>query len=200
MKKYYFEREDNEISPLAYIDPCAVIGKGNMIGPFTVIRGNVIIGNNNYIGPHVVIGEPAEYRDHPEGKTDTKVIIGDRNRISEFVAIQTGILTEATKIESDCYIMHGCHVAHDNQIGNGVTIAPLTCLGGSVIVEDYANIGMGVMVHPRLKMGKGSMIGMNATVTKDIPEFETWTGTPAKFMKMNEKGIKRYESKHYHTV
>lgn len=194
MNTDYFNRKNNEIDPTAHIEPGAVIGKGNTIGPYCVIRSCAIIGNNNYIGPHVVIGEPAEYRDHPEGKTDTRVIIGNRNRISEFVAIQSGILTEATEIGSDNYIMHGCHVAHDNKIGNMVTIAPLTCVGGSVTVEDYANIGMGVTIHPRLKIGKGAMVGMNATVTKDVPAWQTWTGTPARFMKMNEKAIKKYES------
>lgn len=194
MDSIYFHKENNTIDPSAIIEPGAIIGNGNTIGAYCVIRSCVTIGDNNYIGPHVVIGEPAEYRVHPEGKSDTNVIIGDKNRISEFVCIQSGILTEATEIGSHNYIMHGCHIAHDNLIGNGVTIAPLTCLGGSVIVKDYANIGMGVMAHPRLVIGTGSMVGMNATVTKDVPEFETWVGTPAKFLKINQKGIDKYEA------
>ena len=192
MNTDYFKLDHNEIDHTAIIETGAVIGKGNTIGPYAVIRHNAIIGDNNYIGPHVVIGEPAEYRIHPEGKNDTKVIIGNRNRISEFVAVQSGILTEATEIGDDCYIMHGAHIAHDNKIGNSVTIAPLTCVGGSVVVGAFANIGMSVTIHPRITIGTGAMIGMNATVTKDVPLWQTWVGTPAKYMCMNERGMKRY--------
>ena len=194
MKANYFELEDNVIDPTAIIEPGAIIGKGNTIGAYTVIRACVKIGNNNYIAPHVVIGEPAEYRVHPKRTFDEKVIIGNRNRISEFVSIQAGILSECTFIIDNCYIMHGCHIAHDNHICSDVTIAPLTTLGGMVIVEPGANIGMGVLVHPRLKIEMGAMVGMGAVVTKNIPEFETWAGVPAKYMKPNQKAIDKYET------
>ena len=68
MNADYFNLQHNEIHHMADISPFAIIGKGNTIGPYTVIRANVRIGNNNYIGPHVVIGEPAEYRVHPEDR------------------------------------------------------------------------------------------------------------------------------------
>ena len=194
MKANYFELEDNVIDPTAIIEPGAIIGKGNTIGAYTVIRSCVKIGNNNYIAPHVVIGEPAEYRIHPEKTYPEKIVIGNRNRISEFVSIQAGILTIGTTIDSDCYIMHGCHIAHDNYISKDVTIAPLTTLGGMVTVNQGANIGMGVMVHPRLIIGKGAMVGMGAVVTKNIPAFETWAGVPAKYMKPNQKAIDKYET------
>jgi len=193
MNTNVFELEDNRIDSTAIIEPGAVIGTGNTIGAYTVIRANVVIGDNNYIAPHVVIGEPAEYRVHPKGKTDTKVIIGNRNRISEFVAIQAGILKAATVIRDNCYIMHGCHIAHDNALNDNIIIAPLCSLGGMVSIGTGANLGQGVIIHPRLRVGRGAMVGMNATVTKNIPDFETWAGTPAKFMKMNEKGKRKYE-------
>ena len=189
-----FNLTSNDIDNTAIIEPGAVIGKGNTIGPYCVIRSCVVIGNNNYIGPHVVIGEPAEYRVHPEKTYPEKVIIGHKNRISEFVSIQAGILTAGTIIKDGCYIMHGCHIAHDNLIDNGVTIAPLTTLGGRVTVGSYANLGMGVKVHPRLKISFGAMIGMGAAVTKDVPEFQTWAGVPAKFLKMNEKTITKFRN------
>ena len=96
--------------------------------------------------------------------------------------------------------MHGCHVAHDNYIWDDVTIAPLTSLGGMVQIGEGATLGQHVVIHPRLKVGQYAMIGMNATVTRDVPEFETWIGSPAKFMKINEKGKLKYESKYNHSV
>ena len=104
------------------------------------------------------------------------------------------ILTDTTLIGDNNYIMHGCHIAHDCKLMDEINIAPLTSLGGFVKIFSYANLGQGVIVHPRLNIGKGSMIGMNATVTKDVPKFETWAGTPAKFLKMNEKAIKKLQN------
>lgn len=196
MKDIYFDSE-NEIDPTAIIGPDVTIGKGNKIGAYVVITGRVIIGNDNYISPFVCIGEPGEYRDRTGNGT---VIIGNNNKIREFVAIQGPVLTDKTSIGDNCMIMHGCHVSHDNCIEDDVTIAPLTSFGGMVQIFEGATLGQHVVIHPRLKVGKYAMIGMNATVTKDVPEFETWVGSPAKFMKINEKGKQRYEDKYHHSV
>lgn len=192
MKEIYYDDENN-IDSTALIGPDVTIGKGNTIGAFTVIKGRVIIGNDNYIAPHVVIGEPGEYKTPPEDACkNPMVVIGNNNRISEFCAIQSSVLTGETFIGNNCYIMHGCHIAHDCVIQNDVNIAPLTSLGGMVSIEMYANLGQGVIVHPRLNIGKGAMIGMNATVTKDIPGWQVWTGTPAKYARENWKSIEKY--------
>lgn len=193
MKDIYHDNK-NDIDPTALIGPDVTIGKCNVIGAFTVIKGRVIIGDNNYIAPFVCIGEPPEYR----GKAANGIIkIGSGNRISEFVAVQLPALSGITSIGDDNYIMDKCHVAHDCHVGNEVNIAPLTSLGGSVTVEDFANLGQKVVIHPRLTIGRGAMVGMGAVVTKNIPEFETWAGNPARFMKMNQKAIDKHGQKQY---
>ena len=183
---------DNKIDPTAIVSPMAIIGDRNTIGAYTVIGPDVVIGDDNYIGPFVCIGEPGEYRNPPEDRKQGKIIIGSRNRISEFVSIQMPVLTGCTNIDDDCYIMDKCHIAHDCDVGNFVTMAPLTSLGGYVTICEYANIGQGVIVHPRRTIGEGAMIGMNATVTKDVPAWQTWIGTPARYMCENERGKKKY--------
>lgn len=185
---YYLEG----IDPTAIIEPGAIIGTGNTIGAYCVIRSNVVIGDDNYIAPFVCIGEPAEYRYPPEGTKAGGVVIGNRNHIGEHCCIQASRNIPNTVIGNDCYIMHGVHIAHDNIIGDIVTIAPLCVFGGLVEVADYANFGCGVHVHPRLKVGKGAMLGMNSTVTKNIPEWETWISPPARYLKKNIKGMQRY--------
>ena len=44
-----------EISPLACIDPRAVIGTDVKIGPFCVVGPHVVIGDNNVLDSHVAI-------------------------------------------------------------------------------------------------------------------------------------------------
>ena len=191
-----FNLTNNVIDSTAIIEPGAVIGKGNTIGPYCVIRSCVVIGNNNYIAPHVVIGEPAEYRVHPEGKTDTRVKIGSRNRISEFVDIQSGILTEATEIGDDCYIMVKTHIAHDCKIGNGVTIAGGVTLCGSVTLKRGARIGPNSTILQRKTVGEFSQIGIGSIITEDVPDFETWVNfTRAKYLEPNHYAIERFKLK-----
>lgn len=179
---------DNDINDTAIIEPGCIIGENNHIGAYCVIEGNVWIGDNNWIGPLVTIGQPGEYRNKD---VKGKVIIGSGNIIREHTAVQASVLTEATVIGNNTMVMEKCHIAHDCKVGDNVNIAPLSSLGGSAIVESDANLGQGVIIHPRLKVGRGAMVGMNATVTKDIPEFEVWAGSPARYMRPNHKAMNK---------
>ena len=183
------EDKRNNIHPTAIVSPYAVIGEGNIIGAYTVIEHNVVIGDKNEIGSHVCIGSAGEVRG--DNTIKGKVVIGDNNVIKEAVSIQSPQRTDLTIIDNDCFIMHGCHIAHDNIIESNVTIAPLTIIGGCVLIQKYANIGMGTVVKQRLTVGEGCMLGMNSTITKDIPCFETWYGSPAKSSGYNLTGLRR---------
>ncbi len=184
MNEGIYNNYNNDIDPTAIIPD--TIGNGNHIGAYAVIEDNVTLGDNNWIGPLVTIGQPGEYRNKNIRGT---VIIGNNNIIREHTAIQASVIAEATRIGNDNYIMEKCHIAHDCVIDNGVTIAPLTSLGGSSRVKDNATLGQGVIVHPRLTIGEASMVGMNTTVTKDIPGYEVWVGSPAKYHRPNYKRI-----------
>lgn len=178
---------NNKIHDTAEVHPNAILGKNNTIGAFTVIEANVRLGDNNIISHHVTIGTAGEVRG--ENDIKGKVYIGDNNVIREFTSIQSPQRHDFTQIGNDCFIMDKCHVAHDNILGNGVTLAPSVCLGGVVLVGDYANLGMGSIIHPRLIVGEGCMIGMGAVVTKDVPNNETWVGVPAKGIGFNLRGL-----------
>lgn len=184
----------NKIHSTAIVSPFAIIGKGNVIGPYAVIEDGVGIGDNNIIRAFAYIGGDPEYKNPPVGSSIGKIVIGNNNMISEFVSIQKPILTPFTRIGNNCYIMDKTHVAHDCRLGNDVSIAPLTSLGGYVQIDDYSNLGQGVIIHPRKVVGKGVMIGMNSTVTKDIPDWECWYGSPAKYARPNYKMIDKYKN------
>lgn len=181
--------DTNHVSSFAHVSPNAQMGKGNIICIGVVIHDNVIIGDDNYIGPYTVIGERGEYRNPPEMR-ETEIadacagqvsefmnrpliIIGNRNRISELVAIQAPVVSWRTIIGDDCMIMHRCHIAHDCRLGDFVTMAPGVTLGGVVKVEGHANIGMNAAIHPRLTVGEGAMVGMVSTITHNVKPWRT---------------------------
>ena len=187
--------DTNQIHPSAFIDETVQLGTGNIIGPFSVILGKTKIGNNNWIGPHVVIGTPPEDRNihnykHLSGQVDGSISIGSRNIIHEHTSIQNPTLA-LTEIGNDNFIMHNVHIAHDNKIGNFVTLAPGVALAGHVKINNYATLGLGVVVHQFRKIGLLAMIVMNAAVTKDVPNFILAAGSPSRNLKVNLIGIQR---------
>lgn len=57
---------------------------------------------------------------------------------------------------------------------------------GPVIIEDNVWIGTGAAILPGVTIGKGSVIGANAVVTHDIPEYSIVGGNPARVIKENK--------------
>jgi UDP-N-acetylglucosamine acyltransferase len=119
------------IDARAVVDRSAKIDAGVSIGAYTIIGPGVEIASGTRIEPHVVIKGPtvigadnhifqfASIGDDPQDKKfkgePTKLVIGDRNTIREYVTLNRGTVQDAgvTTIGSDNWIMAYCHVAHD---------------------------------------------------------------------------------------
>ena len=94
------------IHPTALIDPQARLGANVSVGAFSIVGADVEIGDNTWIGPHVVIEGPTTIgRDNriwqyasvgaaPQDKKfhgeNSRLVIGDRNVIREFVTFNRG--------------------------------------------------------------------------------------------------------------
>jgi UDP-N-acetylglucosamine acyltransferase len=186
----------NAVHPSAVVDEGVVLGEGNVIGPYVVILGPATIGDGNWFGPHVVVGTPAEIRgiDHgdlvPGAQVGTGVRIGSRNVFREYTTVHQGHYA-VTLVGDDCYLMNKVYIGHDNDIGDGVTMASSATLGGHIHVGPGANLGMGVIVHQRRVVGPGAMVGMGAVVTRDVPPYAKAYGSPARVRAVNEVGMRR---------
>jgi len=55
-----------------------------------------------------------------------------------------------------------------------------------VVIGDDVWIGSGAIIMPGVKIEKGAVIGANAVVTKDIPEYCVAIGIPAKIVGKRE--------------
>ena len=126
----------NNVSIGAYsiIGADVVIGEGSIIQSHVNIIGDTIIGKNNKIYSFSSIGNDPQDLKYKNEKT--KIIIGDDNKIREYVTINPGTLGggKVTTIGNNCLFMVHSHIAHDCKIGNNVVLANSVPIlyGGSV--------------------------------------------------------------------
>ena len=86
----------------------------------------------------------------------TNLIIGDNNKIREYVTINPGTVRwwGKTVIGNNCLFMVSSHIAHDCHVGNNVIIANNVPLGGHAIIEDNVIIGGNSAVQQFTRVGK----------------------------------------------
>lgn len=199
----------SKISPLAYIDPEAVIGDNCEIGPFCFIDKNVVIGDNNVlmnsvtvlygarIGSGNVIFPGAVISAVPQDLKfkgeETTAEIGDNNKIRENVTINCGTAAKGlTRVGSGNLLMEGVHVAHDAVVGNNCIIGNSTKLAGETIIDDQAIISAGVLMHQFCRVGSLAMVGGGTRFSQNIPPYTTCAREPAAYCGLNLIGLRRH--------
>lgn len=180
---------DAVIDPTAHIGAGCVIGKA-VIGAGTVLMPNVVIYDDVKIGDRCLIQAGAIIgtdglgcsRDS-EGRL-TKfphlggVAIGNDVEIGANCQIARGALSD-TVIKDGCKMNGLCFIAHNCLLEENVWITGDTMLCGSVHVGKNATIFSDVIVRDQRTIGEGAKIGMGAVVVKNVPDGETWLGSPA---------------------
>ena len=183
--------ESAEIGPYCVIGPNVVIGENVKILSHVNISGNTVIGKQNKIYPFASIGNDPQ--DSKYNGEETKLIIGDNNKIREYVTINPG--TEGgggvTKIGSNCLFMISSHIAHDCHVGNNVIIANNVPLGGHAIIEDNVVIGGNSAVQQFTRIGKMAMIGGMTGVLHDVIPYGLSTGNRNTLNGLNLIGLRR---------
>lgn len=183
--------DDVEIGPFCVVGPQVRIGQGTRLLNNVTVMGHVTIGEQNRIFPGAVIG--GDPQDISYRGSDTQVILGDRNLIREGVTINRGTEKEDgfTTLGSDCFIMAGCHIAHDSRVGSRVIMANATLLGGHVHIHDDATISGGVAIHHFSTIGSFSFTGGLSRVLHDVPPYMLAEGNPSKPRCINIVALKR---------
>jgi len=183
--------DDVEIGHYCVIGPKVSIGRGTRLENNVTITGRTILGRGNRIFPYTVIGE--EPQDLTYRGSDTRVIIGDFNMIRESVTVNRGTEKEdgITSIGDRCYLMAGCHIAHDCKLGHRIIMANGTLLGGHVHIHDDATLSGSVAVHHFTTIGSYSFVGGLSRVLQDVPPYMIADGNPARVRGVNTVGLQR---------
>ena len=201
--------QNADIHPSAVIEQGAVIGQGCSIGPFCHIGPNVVLHDNVTLKSHVVVTGQTEIgsgttvysfavlgeipQDKKFNGEETKLIIGERNRIREHVTMNTGTQGGGgvTRVGNDGLFMAGCHVAHDVIIGDRVVLVNSAAVAGHCVLEDDVIIGGLSGIHQFVRIGQGAIIGAVTMVTNDVIPYGLVQAPRGELDGLNLVGLKR---------
>jgi galactoside O-acetyltransferase len=159
-------------------------------GEDVYIADNVVIKNpsTSVIGSHVAIDD--YFYCTPSIK------IGDYCHISSHVSIVGGAQANF-RMGNFSHLAAGARlvVLGDENLGAGL-VSPVIpkiyrdrIVGGYIFVMDFVSILTNAVVSPGVTMGIGSVLAANSFAKQDIPEWEVWGGSPARFLKKRDKGV-----------
>jgi UDP-N-acetylglucosamine acyltransferase len=197
------------IHPTAIVDSKAELDSSVEVGAYSIIGPNVRIGARSVIGPHVVvdghttigcdnrfyqfssIGGPPQ--DKKYAGEATRLEIGDRNTIREFCTFNLGTVQDEgyTRLGNDNLMLAYVHLAHDCRVGNNTIFSNNAALAGHVHVGDWVIMSGFSAVHQFCKIGDHAFVGMNTSLTQDVPPFVLASGNPAAPHGVNIEGLKR---------
>ena len=183
--------DDVSIGPYSVIGANVVIEAGTRIGPHVVITGQTRIGRDSHIYQFASIG--ADPQDKKYDGEPTRLEIGDRNTIREFVTINRGTAQDegVTRLGDDNWIMAYVHIAHDCQVGNQTIFANNASLAGHVTIGDYVILGGFTLVHQFCSLGPHSLTAYGTGISMDVPPYVTVGGSPASPHGLNMEGLRR---------
>ena len=190
------------ISPLAYVDPEAKLGKNVTVLPFAYIEKNVEIGDDcvimsyasilqgtkmgkgNKIHQNAVLGaEPQDF--HYTGE-ESSLIIGDNNDIRENVVISRATFGgNATKIGNGNYLMDKVHLCHDVQINNNCVVGIGTTIAGECTLDDCVILSGNVTLHQYCHIGSWTLVQSGCRISKDVPPYVIMSGNPVAYHGVN---------------
>jgi UDP-N-acetylglucosamine acyltransferase len=199
-----------EIHQTAIIHPAAELADGVRVGPYAIIGERVRVGRGTRVDSHAVIESRTEIgtdchvfpfatigtipQDLKYKGEESTVVIGDRNRIREYVTIHRGTAGGGgvTRIGNENLLMAYVHVAHDCRIGNGVILANAVTLAGHIEVQDHAVIGGLSGLHQFIRIGRHAFIGGCSAVAQDVPPFVSAVGNRVRLYGINTVGLERH--------
>ena len=179
------------IGAYSIIGPNVKIDENTIVDSHVSILGNTKIGKNNRFYPFASIGnDPQDLKFDGE---QTKLIIGDNNKIREYVTINIG--TEGgggvTKVGNNCLFMVSSHIAHDCLVEDNVILANNVPLGGHAHIENDVIIGGNSAVQQFTRVGKSAMIGGMCGVVRDVIPYGIVHGNRSILQGLNLIGLRR---------
>jgi len=93
------------------------------------------------------------------------------------------IITAGVKLRRGVQINLNCVVGHDVELGEFATLSPSVDIMGGAKLGYQVFVGAGATILPNVYVGDHAVIGAGAVVVRDVPDYATVVGNPAKAIK-----------------
>lgn len=162
---------ETKIHATAVVEAGARIGAGCEIMAGAVITRFCDLGEGVTVYPCAVLGgDPQDL--HFDRAVESRVRIGSGTVVREHVTVHRSTRAEgATVVGERCFLMAGCHVAHDCAVADDVVVANAVQLAGHVQVGPYCFLGGGAVFHQFCRVGRGAMVSGGSRIALDVPPF-----------------------------
>lgn len=119
----------------------------------------------------------------------THLLVLNYVHIAPMVSIIGGAGTYV-RIGNFCTISAGCRLigSSDEFHGDGLvsTMIPKkyrdTVITAPIEMQDFSSLASNVIVTPGVVIGEGAVVGAGSYVSHDIPAWQIWAGSPARFI------------------
>jgi len=92
------------------------------------------------------------------------------------------VLTADVAVHEHVVLMPQVTLTHDDVVESFATLCAGVSVGGGVRIGEGAYLGMNACVREGVTIGAGSVLGMGSVLLGDLPEHETWAGSPARHL------------------
>ncbi len=187
-----------ELAEDCVVEPFTIVGQpprghepGDVptrIGGGGLIRSHTVIYAGNVIGDRFQCGNKANIREFNEIGDDVSVgtlsVVEHHVKIADGVRIHTQVfIPEYSTLEEECWV--GPNVVFTNAKYPRSPSVKDGLLG--VHVERRAMIGANSTLLPGIRIGEHALVGAGSVVTQDVPPYQVWVGSPARFLKKIEQ-------------
>jgi len=175
--------ENTVIQPNVFVGNNVKIGKNCLIHANVCIYDHTIIGDNVTIHSGTVLGGDAfYYKNRPEAFdkliSGGNVVIEDDVDLGALCTIDKGV-SASTIIKKGSKLDNQVHVGHDTVIGERCLIASQVGIAGCVVIENFVTIWGQVGITSGVTIGEKAIISAQSGVSKSLPGFKSYFGTPA---------------------
>ncbi len=177
------------VYPNVYVGKGAVIGDDCVLHPGVCVYAGCVLGQRVTLHANTVIGQDGfgyattkldgddTVKHHRLPAVGNAVVEDDvemgANCSIDRATLGSTVIGRGTKFSNNVVIGHGCKIGPHNLFVAGVGIA------GSTTTGSHVTMGGHVGVAGHLTLGNRVTIAASSNVMHDIPEGETWGGTPA---------------------
>lgn len=176
--------KDVKIHPFAYIDANTVIGDGCEIMPYASVMAGTTLGRNVKVYQGSVVG--ADPQDFRWKGCKSHCTIGGNTVIRENVIINRGIAdTGGTVVGADSFVFAASHIGHDTRIADKCVIGNSVKIAGDVVVGEGTILSSSVVLHEGCHVGHFVLLKGGTRVSSNVPPYVIMAHNPITYYGVN---------------